>query len=137
MASKLLGEIELQTNDAHAVVRLSFIEKFHDWSGYRCTLAVVSGGFSCTRPFYFDEVALSLVVPELERMASGASGKCIIKGQWEQDYIQLESNTKGHVVVTGELFENAEIAQQLKFGFRTDQTVLLPFAKDLRVLQDA
>lgn len=137
MASKLLQEIELQTNDAHAVVRFSYIEKFNDGSGYRCTLTIVSGGFTCTRPFYFDDVALSLAEPELGRMATGTSGKCIIKGQWDQDYIQLESNAKGHVVVTGEVFENAEIDQRLKFGFRTDQTVLLPFAKNLRVLQDA
>lgn len=129
--------IELQTYDAAKLVRLSQVEKFGDGSGYRCDLSVTSGGFSCHRPFYFDDVAVGEAVPALWSMASTLSGKCIIKGQWEEDYLALEVNDAGHVLVSGEIFEHSEFGQRLEFAFRTDQTVLLPFAKELQSLFDA
>jgi len=129
--------IELQTNDAAKIVRLSHVEKFRNGSGYGCDLSVVSGGFSCRRPFFFDDVALNEAVPALGKMATTLSGKCIIKGQWEEDYLALEVNDMGHVLVSGEIFEHSEYGQRLKFAFRTDQTVLLPLARELQLLQEA
>jgi hypothetical protein len=126
--------IELKTNDTTKVVRLSHVEKFCNGSGYRCDLAVVSGGFSCLRPFYFDDLALSVAVPALREMAAGAEGKCVIKGQWEEDFLQIEANEMGHVWVSGEILEHSEFDQRLKFAFRTDQTILSHLANDLQVL---
>ena len=48
-------EIRLQTNDDTKVLRFVELEKFDDGSGYRCRVIASSGGFSCDRPFYFDD----------------------------------------------------------------------------------
>jgi hypothetical protein len=137
MSLVVVDLLELATHDPTKVVRLSQIEKFRDGSGYCCDLRIASGGFACETRFFFDDVALSDALPQLRAMAAGASGACVIKGQWEDDYLRLESNTMGHVVVSGELFEHSAFDQRLRFSFRTDQTVLLPLASGLQMLQDA
>lgn len=129
--------LELATHDPTKVVRLSRIEKFRDGSGYCCDLRIASGAFACERRFFFDDVALSAAVPQLRMMAAGTSRSCVIKGRWEDDFLRLESNAMGHVLVSGELYEHSEFDQKLRFAFRTDQTVLLPLAKGLQMLQDA
>ncbi len=136
MSLVVAERIELRTNDPSKIVRLVEIERFHD-GGYRCHLTVVSGGFSCARPFYFDDAALSAAVPCLRKMAAGAAGKCVVKGLWEDSYIQIESNDLGHVVVSGEIVENSECLQRLEFTFRTDQTILAPLSKELNGLRKA
>ena len=70
-------------------------------------------------------------------MAVAAPGTAIIKGQWEEDFLQIESNAMGHVLVSGEIVEHSEFDQRLKFAFQTDQTILPPLARDLRISQDA
>ncbi len=55
----------------------------------------------------------------------------MIKGRWEDAFIRFVSNDMGHVFVNGELFEYGDFSQSLKFGFRTDQTVLGPLVGDL------
>jgi hypothetical protein len=137
MSLVVVEVIELQTNDSTRVVRLSQIEKYRDGSGYQCELTVFSAGFSCKRPFYFDDVALSVAVPELQKMATGTPGNVILKGQWEEDFLQLRSNAMGHVWVSGEIIEHSEFDQRLKFAFRTDQTILGPLERELRILHDA
>jgi hypothetical protein len=134
----VMERIELRTNDPSKVVRLSRVERFRDGSGYCCDLTVVSGGVSCTSAkFYFDHKALTVAVSALDAMASGIPGKCILKGEWEDDFVVIESNDMGHVRVGGEIQEQSEFMQCLQFAFRTDQTVLSPLARDLKVLQDA
>ncbi len=129
--------IELQTNDPEKVVRLSRVEKYSDRSGYGCEITIISTGFSCKQPFCFDDVSLSEAIPRLEEMAAGAVGMCVIKGQWEDDYIKVEANAIGHVIVSGEIFERSYREQHLKYSFRTDQTMLLPLARDLEKLKNA
>ena len=137
MSPVVAEQIELQTHDRAKVVRLVSVEKFEDGSGYRCDLHVRSGGFACERPFYFDDVALADAVESIQRMMSGAAGHAVIKGQWETDFLRIESNEMGHVVVSGEITEHSEYQQGLVFSFRTDQTVLGPLHDELRRLQDA
>jgi hypothetical protein len=64
-------------------------------------------------------------------------GACTIKGQWEEDFLRVESNKMGHFRVSGEIVEHSEFDQRIRFDFRTDQTILSPLANDLQVLQDA
>jgi len=70
-------------------------------------------------------------------MATGTPGKAVIKEQCEKDFLKIQSNAMVHVWVSGEIIEHSEFDQRLKFGFRTDQTILLPLARDLLRLQDA
>lgn len=135
MSPIIIDTLELQTNDPAKVVRLSRIKRYSDGSGYSCELTIVSGGFSCRRPFVFDDAALSAAVPQLQKMATAAPGTAIIKGQWEQDFLQIESNALSHVTVSGEVFEHSEFDQRLKFAFQTDETILAPLVEDLQTLQ--
>ena len=137
MSLVVAEKIELQTHDRAKVIQLVSVQKFTDGSGYRCDLHVCSGGFSCDRPFYFDDVALADALGSIQRMMSGMAGHAIIKGEWETDFLRLESNEMGHVVVSGEITEHSEYQQCLVFSFRTDQTILGPLNDELRRLQDA
>lgn len=135
--SRVVSELlELQTHDTSRVVCIERVEKSHG-GDYQCVLSVVSGWISISRPFYFDDVALSVAVPALRKMASGEPGECVIKGQWEEDFVQLSSNMMGHVLVSGEFVEPSEFDQRVCFSFRTDQTVLVPLANGLQRLMEA
>lgn len=70
-------------------------------------------------------------------MDADIPGEAIIKGEWDQDYIRIASNDMGHVFVVGELMEHSDLAQSLKFAFRTDQTVLRSLIADLQRLLDS
>jgi hypothetical protein len=132
----LINQIELETHDETKQLRLSSIERFGDGSGYRCNLFVRSRGFSCERPFYFDDSHFPDAIKALRAMHAGRPGEALIKGAWEDDYLKFVSNDMGHVFVSGELFEHADPPQSLKFSFRTDQTVLGPLLRDLKPLKD-
>ena len=136
--SRVVAElIELRTNDPGRIVRLEQIEKFRDGSGYQCVITVVSIRVSCSCPFFFDDVALSVAVPMLRDLARGKEGSLTIKGQWEPDSLRIDANAMGHVRVSGELTERSGLDQRVEFAFRTDQTVLSPLANDLQRLLEA
>jgi len=129
-----LSEIILQTHDDTKVLRMSDLKKFTGGSGYSCNITIRSGGFSCERPFYFDDSHFPDAIEALQKMDAGEPGEAIIKGQWDDDFIKFESNQSGHVIVTGQMQEHSELSQLLKFGFQTDQTVLGPLVRGLSVL---
>jgi hypothetical protein len=128
-------EIALQTNDDSKILRMHDFERFEDGSGYRCSLVIRSGGFSCARPFYFDDSHFPDAITALQQMDAGHPGEAMLKGRWEDDHIRFVRNDLGHVTVTGQLHEHSELPQLLKFGFRTDQTVLRPLVCDLLKLK--
>src|ERR1035437_2313105 len=107
--SKIVAErIELKTQDDSKVLRMFQVEKFPDGSGYRCELQVVSRGFSCQIPFYFEGSFLSAAVTALHRMNESQPDEATLKGLWEEDNIQLTSDKLGHIIVEGKLFEHSE-----------------------------
>ena len=129
--------IELQTNRESTALQFSNVEKFSDGSGYCCDLAVRSGGFACQRQFYFDDDRLTDALVSLRRMIDGLPGEAIFKFRYEEDFLRIETNRLGHVFISGELHEYSEMAQSLKFAFRTDQTVLAPLVRELAVVHCA
>lgn len=133
----VVDKIELQTNDDTIVLRMTNIKKCDDGSGYRCDLFIRSGDFSCQRPFHFDDSSFPDAIEALRFKNTGAAGEAIMKGQWESDFVHFKSNELGHVFVTGELFEYSDLTQSMRFGFRTDQTVLGPLIRDFEVLLKA
>src|SRR5262245_26048248 len=126
-----VGTIELQTHDDLHQLRLEAINKLQDGSGYFCRLVVQSRGFCCNHQFFFDDEFLPTFIAELESMDRGQPGGALLKGTWETDELRLEMNPRGHVVVKGEVTEQSELSQQLRFALRTDQTVLGQFVNDL------
>ncbi len=129
--------IDLQTNCDSTALQLSNVEKFGDGSGYCCDLAVRSGGFACQRQFCFDDDYLTNALTSLRRMIDGSPGEATIKFRYEEDYLRFEVNRLGHVFVSGELHEYSDLAQMLKFAFRTDQTVLAPLVRELAAVHGA
>jgi hypothetical protein len=129
--------IELQTHREAATLRLSNVEKFKDGSGYRCDLAVRSGGFVCEQAFRFHDQHLAEAIKSIREMIGGLPGEAVLKELWEKDFIQFKMNRLGHVVVSGELFDYRELPQSIKFAFRTDQTVFGPLLRDLTAIHEA
>ncbi len=128
--------IELQTNDDRFTLRMVNLEKFPD-GGFYCELHVRSDGFSCQRPFYFDDSHLPDAVTNLRQMDADHVGQATLKARWEDDFVTFRSDKLGHVFVTGEVFEHADPSQSMKFGFRTDQTVIGPLVRSLEKLVSA
>ena len=133
----IVKTIELRTNDERQVLRLANVEKLSNGTGYRCELFVRSGGFSCDRPFYFDDSHFPDAVASLRQMNSGRVGQALIKSQWESDYLCFRNDELGHVVVTGEIIEYTDPPQSLKFAFETDQTILTTLIADFELLLNA
>jgi hypothetical protein len=136
-AVPVIGDIELRTNDEAAVLRMSNAETFAANGSYRCDLFVRSKGFSCERPFYFDDAHFPGAIDALRKMNDGRVGEALIAGQWETDYIRFASDELGHVLVAGELTEHGFEPQSLRFAFLTDQTVLSPLTRDFERLLNA
>lgn len=130
-------QLDLKTNKDDAVFRMTEIEKFRDRSGYKCQLLIHSGGFAYDGSFYFDEEHLLAAVEALRKMDTTLSGEAVLKGAWDEDHFKITVNEKGHVIVSGALFQHGDLPQALKFAFRTDQTVLKPFGEDLAALLTA
>lgn len=128
-----MQQIDLRTNDDSKLLRMKDIEKLAP-DGYRCVLCVRSRGFSCERPFYFDDSSFPDAVAALRSMNASLSGEATISARWEEDFIRIEANEFGHVTVSGKFVEHAEIPQLLEFGFQTDQTVLGPLIRDFEKL---
>jgi len=124
--------IELPTHREDQVLRLEGMQKFPDGDGYRAKLTVRSGGFGCSREFFFDVCSLVETLDALRRMDAGQPGSATLRGLWDRDHIDLEMNRRGHVTVSGELFESSEPEQMLRFAFQTDQTVLRPLLDGLQ-----
>jgi hypothetical protein len=129
--------IELQTNDPAKTLRLTDIEKYADRSGYSCALTVHSNGFACIRLFQFDHDSLTAAIASLQKMTAGTPGEAELGLRYERESISFSMNKLGHVIVRGELIHYGELAQSLKFAFRTDQTVLAPLAKQLAAIHAA
>ena len=137
MTNIVAEHIELRTQDDAKVMIMSQVEKFPDGSGYRCELRVISDGFSCKRPFFFEGSFLSDAVTMLRKMNDGTPGEATIKGMWEEDQVKFTLDKLGHIVVSGQVFERSEYPQEIRFAFPTDQTVLSPLVNDLTRLLEA
>jgi hypothetical protein len=59
-------------------------------------------------------------------------GTARLQSIFEDPYIELALDHAGKVRVSGDLVQHGPPTQRLQFEFMTDQTVLAPFARDLR-----
>ena len=125
-------DIVLRTNKTSPKLEIRDIERFGDGSGFKAYLIVISGGFCAEHRFYFEADSLASFTDALEGMDQTLKGSAKLKPLYEEDYIELEMSTGGHVIVRGELFEYAPESQHLKFEFVTDQTCLSPLVSDLK-----
>lgn len=125
-------DVVLQTHTTDPMLALRDITRFAGASSYVARLQVRSGGFMLDRPFYFDEVGLVDFLSAVDSMDRTLTGSAELRTPYEGDFIHLELGPRGSVSVTGESREYSDLEQRLRFGFATDQTALMPFARDLR-----
>ena len=123
-------DVVLVTNAPEKLV-LSSIRRFNDESGFVCRLGVDSRGFSVARNFYFDRAGLETFLAGLSEMDRVLSGRAELRTPYEDDRITFEALRTGAIVVAGEIHDHSEFAQHLAFSFRTDQTCLKPFLRQL------
>jgi hypothetical protein len=122
----------LRTNDDSKYLALLNIERFEDGSGYGADLVVRSDGYAGNLKFYFEVAPLERFVQALDRMDDELKGAATLKPNYEEPFVKLEVHKTGAVSVSGELVIHADFTHRLTFGFKTDQTCLAPFARDLR-----
>ena len=97
---------------------------------HQCVVRVQSGGFGFEGNFYFDNY--SRFTASVEQMAIENAGSAELREDYKEQAIKLEILKLGHVLVSGIIEQYGDHSQVLRFGFKTDQTCLAQFGKDLR-----
>ncbi len=113
---------------------LKKIERFDDCSGYSCFISVRSGWLFAIYRFIFEEQALVSFIDELEQLNMSLIGSATLKPIYEQQFLELKGDGRGHVAVRGNLLEHGAREQRVVFCFTIDQTRLKPLMSDLKVL---
>lgn len=102
---------------------------------FKCQLEVHSDGFSARVRFWPERWALHRFLSELREMDRTLSGEALLQPMWETEHVKLSLQHGGTVWVSGEVGHH--FGNHLRFGFRTDQTVLAPLIRDLEHLLTA
>ena len=108
------------------------MERYSDLSGFGADLVVRTHGYSASLPFAVEPEPFVAFVASLEDMDRLLTGTARLKAIFEDPYIELAVDHTGKVRISGELVAHGSLTQRLQFEFMTDQTVLAPFARDLR-----
>jgi hypothetical protein len=124
--------IVLQTGSGERSLEFRDLRLHSDGFNFETRLVVRSDGFQLERTFYFEPFALQAFLKGLVQLDTTLSGIARLQPLHERDYISFEARPAGHIVVSGEFRQEAEINQLLRFGFQTDQTCLRPLIIEVR-----
>ena len=111
--------IALNENESDLYFRIENIKG--TFSG---TLCIGSGGFFCETPIYFNKKLISTFLSNLKSMYSSLAGNASIQEDYEETFVNLEIDSQGHVIVSGQASVLSEHSNTLNFTFATDQTEL-------------
>jgi hypothetical protein len=126
----MAATIHLCTNDVTKRLSLVGIANAGHSDYFTATLVVLSRGFSCKHPFFFDRFQAERFIAALESMLSGVITEGVLNQEYEIDHLTVRNDQLGHVFVAGEVNEHGT-SHRLMFAIDTDQTVLQPFIDDL------
>lgn len=121
-------DIELATNDPQNGVALRGIQPVAA-DAFECELEVHSGGFAARIRFWPERFALERFRDQLREMDRTLAGNALLQPLWEPEYVRMDLERTGAIWVSGEVGSDA--GNHLRFGFRTDQTVLVPLIRDV------
>ena len=124
-----LAVVRLSTNDSLKLLVLSNFNG-NQKQPYQCDLRIKSGAFGFDGRFWFDNFLN--FISAIDGMDEKLTGFAELKEDYKDQYIKLEMSNLGHVLVSGSIEQHSGITQSLEFGFRTDQTCLSTFSRDLR-----
>lgn len=124
-------DIELATNDPEHGFALHDIRPSAADS-FACVLAVRSDGFAARVPFWPERFVVERFLEQLRTVDRSLAGEALLQPLWETEHVRLQVRRSGVVWVSGEIGSGG--SNHLRFGFRTDQTVLAPLARDVEVV---
>jgi hypothetical protein len=125
-------DVILRTNSDNPSLTLRSCHRLG--SDFGCLLSLRSGPFSADVDFYFEGHALLQFVDDMRGIDTSLRGKARLKLDFEDPFLELEGDGRGHVHVRGLLVQTGDVSQRMEFHFRTDQTCLRPFIDDLEHL---
>ena len=123
-----IGSVVSLATNSEDILELSDFKRFgfsvHAWTH----------GYGAKEFFYFwyhDLDALENFIAGLKKIVSDNGGHVTIKAEMDNE-LHFKLNELGHLAITG-ILKSYDYAfkKQLEFGFRTDQTCLEPFIRDL------
>ena len=119
------------SNTSGEYIELVDLNRFDDKSGYGAVLRVQSRNFNAEIPFYFERACFEEFCQAVLALEKTHVGKAVLKPFYDPEFISIEMQKNGHLLVSGELFEHSEIPQHLKFQFVSDQSQLKRLIEDL------
>lgn len=122
--------VTLKTNDEDKCLVFSQFKVFGGAS-FKCRVNLKSRRFGYDGCVCFDNGRI--FIEALETMSINLKGSAELKEDYNDHVIKFEVTNLGHVIVSGMFFEYSDHSQNMTFEFKTDQTCLLPFAKDLKL----
>jgi hypothetical protein len=124
-------DIELATNDPDNGIALRGIQAIVP-DAFECQLEVHSAGFAARIGFWPERFALEQFLGQLRDMDRTLAGNALLQPMCEPEYVRMELERTGAIWVSGEVGSAA--GNHLRFGFRTDQTVLAPLIRDMEAV---
>jgi hypothetical protein len=122
-----LEPIGLATNDPEKELVLSEFELLGESLMVRVN--VRSEAFAGTKVMIVDDIRA--VVDRLLRMSRDLEGEARLARACESDEVVMNMNARGQLLVSGHLESDDGGTHKLDFLFQTDQTALVPFAREL------
>lgn len=117
--------VNLRTNDE------SHTLSFDEITNSSCFIKVKSGVFQSSIVFnYYEDTWFMKFLEEISKLRDGSISFVELEDEMN-NCISFTTNALGHLLIEGELKENFEFEQILKFGFKTDRTCLDSFVSDL------
>jgi hypothetical protein len=129
-------DVRLRTNAESTGLNLRGLELYREGGG-TCLLEVQAGPFAAQIQFFFDSEPWRAFLRDLEALNVSLVGEAKLGLDFEDPYIALRGDGKGHIEVYGLLLDQRAHSQRLEFSFTTDQTTLGPFLADLREVAGA
>lgn len=123
--------IELKTNSE--TERLSFATRYLVQINFTFDLTVLSNGFGGTSHFCVRRDQLEKMCADLTKMHSTLFGKTVLEDNDSNAFIELEIESTGKVIVTGQVGGTHE-DHFVKFKFHSDQTSLDSLIEDFNSL---
>jgi hypothetical protein len=125
-------DIVLETNSRDTYLGFRDVQRYSDNSGFCAQLVVRAHGFRAQLLFCVEPGPFVAFLHALDAMDRTLTGTARLKPVYEEPFVEFEVGRTGRVRVSGDLVAHGAETQRLHFEFSTDQTVLRPFARELR-----
>lgn len=123
--------IELETNTA--TERLSFATRYLVQINFTFDLTVLSDRFGGTSHFCVRREQLEKLCAELTQMHTSLAGSTVLEDNDSDAFVAFEIKENGHLYIWGQVGGTHE-DHFVRFNFRTDQTGMISFVNDFKVL---